>query len=169
MQLEWEGIWGKSLSCAQLGSMTSILTMPTQGTALSPQRGAGMGAFHLESFKVSVWHQWLHLQFKLVYFLLFSFHSTEFSACGRCSIVISGGWSSSCPTLPLLVFPMLKKYLLEVRIMFYFHVAVTVSMSSFVWKNLREIWENPCFGVLVNKWQCLLPGRINTRLKCSAL
>lgn len=87
-----EGICSSSLSCAQLGSMAPIPTMPTQGTAVSPQHGAGMGEFHLESFKVGVWHLWLHLQFKLVYFLLFSFYSTEFSACERCWIVISGDW-----------------------------------------------------------------------------
>jgi len=72
-----------------------IPTMPTQGIAFDPQRGAGMGEFHLESFKVSVWHLWLHLQFKLIYFLLFSFYSTEFSACERCWIVTSGDWNLS--------------------------------------------------------------------------
>lgn len=87
-----EGICSSSLSCAQLGSMAPIPTMPTQGTAVSPQHGAGMGEFHLESFKLGVWHLWLHLQFKLVYFLLFRFYSTEFSACERCWIVISGDW-----------------------------------------------------------------------------
>lgn len=168
MELEWGGLWGKSLSCAQLGAMTSMLTMPTQGTALGPQHGAGMGAFHLESFKAAVWHQWLHLQFKLVYFLLFSFYSTEFSACERCSIVISGGWASPFPTLTLLVSLMLKKYLLEVRIMFNFHVAVTVLMSSSVWKNLREIWAYPHYGVAANKCQWLSPCKM-IGFKCSAL
>lgn len=75
------------------GAAGSHSTMPIQGTALHPQHGAGVGEFHLESFKVSIWHLWLHLQFKLVYFLLFSFYSTEFSACERCWIVISGDWN----------------------------------------------------------------------------
>lgn len=84
IESEWERLCSNSLSCAQLGQVAPVPTMPTQGSAVNPQHGAGMGEFHLESFKVGVWCLWLHLQFKLVYFLLFSFYSTEFSACERC-------------------------------------------------------------------------------------
>lgn len=38
------------------GAAGSHSTMPIQGTVLHPQHGAGMGEFHLESFKVSIWH-----------------------------------------------------------------------------------------------------------------
>lgn len=157
--------------------MPAIPTMPTQGTAVDPQHGAGMGEFHLESFKVSVWHLWLHLQFKLVYFLLFSFYSTEFSACERCWIVIPGDWKSFiytcnrytlssgnviplCPTLPLSVLLMLKKYLLGMRITF--QVAVAVLMSNFVWMNLREIWTYLCYGVLTNKTMAIKIGEVQS-------
>lgn len=93
IEWEWEGLCSNSLSCAQLGRLAPIPQCLFRALCSVLSMVQGWVNFTLKAFKVSIWHLWLHLQFKLVYFLLFSFYSTEFSACERCWIVISGDWN----------------------------------------------------------------------------